>query len=108
MIAVRYEPEALEELEEAAAWYERARAGVGHRFAARVDEAIDRIAEAPMSFPLLLRVDAELIVRRARLDRFPYAVVFLPLVTDIRILAVAHLRRRPGYWRERVPVPPGA
>ena len=103
MTAVRYEPEALEEFEQASAWYERARPGVGHRFAARVDDTIDRIAEAPLSFPVLLRLDATYIVRRARLDRFPYGVVFLPLASDVRILAVAHLRRRPGYWQGRLP-----
>jgi len=101
--SVLYEPEALEELEEAAAWYELARPGLGHRFVSRVDETIDRIEEAPLSFPLVLRLDSGLVVRRARLDRFPYGVVFLPLASDLRILAVAHLRRRPGYWRERVP-----
>jgi hypothetical protein len=33
--------------------------------------------------------------------RFPYAII---LLTDARIvIAVAHLRRRPNYWRKRLP-----
>ena len=34
--------------------------------------------------------------------RFPYHVIYLETATDIRILAVAHDRRKPGYWRERL------
>ena len=101
MTVVRYEPEALEELEESVAWYERARPGLGARFAARVENMLDRIAEAPRSFPVILSVDGAT-VHRSILEKFPYAVVFLPLEAEVRVLAVAHLHRRPGYWRGRV------
>jgi hypothetical protein len=47
-------------------------------------------------------VDARLDVRRALLARFPYALVFLILEEGVRILAVAHAKRRPGYWLGRV------
>ena len=36
------------------------------------------------------------------LPRFPYAVIFMDLGTEIRVLAVAHAKRRPGYWLDRV------
>jgi hypothetical protein len=104
VIPVLYEPEAVEELEEAAAWYERARPGLGHRFAADVEEAVDRIEEAPLSFASVVRFGADLVVRRALLHQFPYSIVFLPLAADLRVLAIAHLHRRPGYWRGRVPL----
>jgi hypothetical protein len=48
-----------------------------------------------------VRVDGAT-VHRALLEKFPYAVVFLPLDAEVRILAIAHLHRRPGYWRGRV------
>ena len=41
-------------------------------------------------------------IRRARLPCFPYAVIFMDLGTEIRVLAVAHAKRRPGYWLDRV------
>jgi hypothetical protein len=41
-------------------------------------------------------------VRRLLVDRFPYALVFVESETEIRVLAVAHTRRRPGYWRSRL------
>jgi plasmid stabilization system protein ParE len=100
-VIVRYEPEALDELDGAIDWYERARAGLGGRFAARVEDTLDRIGEAPRSFPIVVRVDGAT-VHRALLEKFPYAVVFLPLDAEVRILAIAHLHRRPGYWRGRV------
>jgi hypothetical protein len=63
---------------------------------------VDRIAEAPKSFSVVLRVDGTAF-HRALLDKFPYAIVFLsPLQAEVRILAVAHLHRRPDYWRGRV------
>jgi toxin ParE1/3/4 len=99
---VRYEPEGLDELEASVEWYERERPGLGHRFAVRVEDTVDRIAEAPKSFPVVLRVDGTE-VHRALLDKFPYAIVFLSLrQAEVRILAVARLRRRPDYWRGRV------
>jgi plasmid stabilization system protein ParE len=98
---IRYQPEALEELEESVSWYDRAHPGLGARFAARVENTLDRIAEAPRSFPVILRVHGAT-VHRSILEKFPYAVVFLPLESEVRILAVANMHRRPGYWRGRV------
>jgi plasmid stabilization system protein ParE len=39
--------------------------------------------------------------RRVALRRFPYSVIYLELGEELRILAFAHMRRRPGYWRNR-------
>jgi hypothetical protein len=41
-------------------------------------------------------------MRRVMLHRFPYFVVFRELPHKIQIIAVAHAKRRPGYWRGRV------
>jgi toxin ParE1/3/4 len=40
--------------------------------------------------------------RRLPLRRFPYTVVYVVRNAEIRIIAVAHQSRRPGYWRGRV------
>jgi len=40
--------------------------------------------------------------RRVLLNRFPYAVVYRPLTDRVMVVAVAHLRRRPVYWAERL------
>ena len=40
--------------------------------------------------------------RRLPLRRFPYSIVYVPSGELLRVIALAHQRRRPGYWRGRV------
>lgn len=40
-------------------------------------------------------------VRRYVMKRYPFVIVYRELPTDIRVLAVAATKRRPGYWRSR-------
>ena len=65
---------AHEELRAAAGWYEDQRDGLGDEFLAVIDEVLARIEEAPGSFPRD-RFDER--ARRAHVDRFPYAIVFI-------------------------------
>lgn len=60
-----------------------------------VDHAIDRILEGPERYPA---VDD---TRRYLLRRFPYSVIYRIGDQGIEIVAVAHGRRRPDYWRHR-------
>jgi toxin ParE1/3/4 len=71
-------------------------------FLASVDEAISRVARLSAHLSPIRRVDPTLAVKRVYLQRFPFAVIFIELPDRIRILAVAHNRRKPFYWRERV------
>jgi hypothetical protein len=41
-------------------------------------------------------------VRRCRIRRFPFALVFVELDAEYLVLAVAHVRQRPGYWKKRL------
>ena len=99
---VRFDREAEEELAAAIDWYESQRQGLGLDLLEVIDDAISRIGEMPLWFPLLLSIPSELGVRSCSVKRFPYSVVFLELPGEIRILALAHARRRPGYWRSRL------
>lgn len=68
-----------------------------------VREALQRVAEAPQTWPLFARgVPERLNVRRFLLRRFPYSVVFIELDAEIRVLAIAHTSREPGFWRNRL------
>jgi hypothetical protein len=61
------------------------------------------IETRPESFPRVLDVPPGLSIRRALLHRFPFALVFHQRGEgDTRIIAVAHAKRRPGYWLWRV------
>ena len=55
----------------------------------------------PERYPRLETLPDEETVHRLLLGRFPYAVVYEVAEDEIRILAVAHTRRRPNYWQHR-------
>jgi plasmid stabilization system protein ParE len=72
------------------------------RFLDEIDAVSSALARAPRSFPRLLGLPIDLEVRRAFLRRFPYALVYYEMAGEVRVLAVAHTSRRPGYWLDRV------
>jgi mRNA-degrading endonuclease RelE of RelBE toxin-antitoxin system len=70
---------------------------LGNAFLIEVLSAADRIARFPEAWHALSEG-----VRRCRLSRFPYGLIYTIDNGDILVLAVAHLHRRPGYWRDRL------
>jgi plasmid stabilization system protein ParE len=98
--AVWFLPHAREELTASAEWYEARRPGLGVELLAEIDEAVGQIGEHPEAWPLW---HADRSYRKRILDRFPYVIFFvLREPTEVDVVAVAHARRRPGYWVERV------
>ena len=91
-------PDALIDLREAATWYETRRRGLADVFVAQVEAALARVLAAPLVFP---KHPADERLRRALVARFPYAVVFSVRGDVIYVVAFAHGRRRPGYWKGR-------
>ena len=92
-------PEAEEESREAFLWYRRRDPRVGARFEDELTAALDRVADAPEE-----GAEIELGVRRILLaGRFPYGVLYAIEPGRVVVLAVMHLRRRPGHWRSRKP-----
>ena len=63
---------------------------------------IDQILELPRAGTLVPGMPSELQVRRRAVRRFPYHVVYLEAPSQIWILAIAHDRRKPGYWKDRL------
>ena len=92
---------AEEELLEAAHWYEDKQQGLGARFLTEVEKASKRIEERPRIGPIWTYSDVPEGVRRLSLQTFPYHLVY---VEDPRlvIVAIAHMKRRPGYWISRL------
>ena len=90
---------AATELAEAIAWYER-EADRGHEFVDLVEHALGDLARNPLlSSPVH---GGPRSVRRFLLDRFPYAIVFVEREHELLVVAIAHQRRRPGYWKRRL------
>lgn len=96
-----FEPEASAELEEAALWYEAQRSGLGLALLAAVDRAVEHLAAWPDSGIPVPGVPASLSVRQLPVSRFPYRIAYLVTPQELRVLAVAHDRRRPDYWHAR-------
>jgi plasmid stabilization system protein ParE len=95
---VIFTPIAREELIEAQNWYENEAPGLGRRFRAAVDTAVDRISDNPRQFPVVYRN-----IRRALLRHFPYALMFVidPDET-LTVLACFHGSRDPQHWQRRM------
>jgi len=89
--------EALQELRGAARRYRMIRPELGLKFNAAVSAALDRIEQWPLSGAI-----AGGNVRICTLKRFPYGVVYVPRESEIVVVAVMHLHRRPGYWKRRL------
>ncbi len=101
MRRVRILNEAAQELEEAVAWYEAQRSGLGAELAAAVESALD-VLESPtvplVHVPYAARARE---VKRLILKRFPYDIVVRERQDEVVVVAFAHQSRRPGYWRSR-------
>jgi plasmid stabilization system protein ParE len=91
-----FHPKAEAELSEAAAHYESQVTGLGRAFAAEAERIISLLRTHPDTGSSL-----GLRRRRMSMDRFPYWIVYQRDPESLLIIAVAHFRRRPGYWRRR-------
>jgi plasmid stabilization system protein ParE len=98
---VRFDEEADVEYRSAGLWYENRREHLGVEFLDAVDATIEQVVAMPRAGTSVRRLSADLTVRRRAVTRFPYHVVYMELATHIRILAIAHDRRKPGYWKDR-------
>lgn len=91
-------PEAEVGFDEAVDYYERAQNGLGRRFRASVETAIDRIRQNPKSFPMY--EDAP--CRECPVSKFPFVVYYIERDTNIWVLAFGNQYRQPGYWLDRL------
>ena len=99
---IRFHPDAEAELIAGALWYEEHSSNLGLDFLATLELELDRLLANPGLGRQMLVTDAGAVVRRVLTPRFPYGVIYLATSVEIQVLAIAHLRRKPGYWKERV------
>lgn len=90
-------PLALAELQDAAAFYTaRANVELGLALVAEFERATNLIVENPMLGTIFRGTR-----RKHSLRRFPYSVIYQVTAEELRVIAFAHHRRRPGYWSKR-------
>ena len=93
---LRFHPDVADDLEGAAAWYDEISVELGNRFRAAVDSRLDAVELRPESFGV---VDPPL--RGARVERFPYLIVFEHSSVAMEVLGVFHSASDPKKWRRR-------
>jgi toxin ParE1/3/4 len=89
--------EARCELLEARDYYDREAGGSGLLFL----EAIEREFELLLEYPRIGKALVRGTGRRTMLN-WPYSIVYQPILGGIYVIAIAHHKRRPGYWRKRL------
>lgn len=90
-------PPALAELHDAATFYtEKANTALGLAFVAEFERAAKLVLENPKIGAIYRGTR-----RRYLFRRFPYSIIYQVTVDELRVIAEAHQRRRPGYWSER-------
>jgi plasmid stabilization system protein ParE len=77
-------------------WYAERNPAAGNAFIAELDHAVDQILDGPERWSLYLHG-----TRKYLLRRFPYCVIYRFTEAAVQVIAVAHGRRRPGYWKPR-------
>ena len=95
-MTVRFLEVAQQELDEAVIHYDDESPGLGNAFLLETLAAIERIRKFPDAWHPMGNE-----IRRCRLRRFPYGLIYAKDGDDLLILAVAQTRREPGYWRDR-------
>ena len=84
------------ELEDAADYYDRESTGLGSALINEVEAAYSRIRRTPLA-----AVEVDPGIRRLVLAKFPYNVIYEVDEDSALVLAIAHQRKRPYYWRGR-------
>ena len=89
-------PEALDELKSALAWYSERSKTAAFNFISEIDKAIGSIAQSPSRWP-----HDDDGTHKFTLRRYPFAIIYRETETRVQLIAIAHGRRRPGYWKKR-------
>ena len=96
-MSVRLLEPAQAELDDAITWYAEQAPGLGDAFLIETLRTIQLIEQYPTAWhPLTPQI------RRCRLRRFPYSVVYTQDGSDLLVVAIAHQHRKPSYWRARL------
>ena len=94
---VEFTPEALREIDDGFEWYLERSVQAAEAFVREATQAFALIASAPAIWP---RFEAG--TRRYVLRKFPYGIIYREISGGIQVVAVAHHKRRPRYWRGRL------
>ncbi len=95
-LSVYLRPEAEQDIEEAANWYEKQSTGLGNEFLDEILVTLERVAELPSLYPSIHRN-----AQRALTHRFPFGIYYRVEGEQIVVVAVMHGSRSPTRWEKR-------
>ena len=93
---LRFHPQAEQEYLAALDWYQERSYTAAVNLENNFIQAIESITENPLRWPIYIQN-----FRKYTLQKFPFSIVYQHLADEVLILAVAHTKRRPGYWKDR-------
>ena len=96
MINARFHSEARLEFLDGVTYYEAIERGLGNRFRQSVQAAVSLALSMPLAGSPYKHG-----TRRVFSNKFPFSIVYMVEENEIVIFAVAHFRRKPGYWKSR-------
>jgi plasmid stabilization system protein ParE len=96
-LPVYFHPEAITEASAATQWYRERSSAAAKAFISELDRIVGKIIMTPEIYPLYVGD-----TRHALLHRFPFSVVYREASGRIEVIAIAHGRRKPGYWKYRL------
>lgn len=95
-LPIVFHPDAVEEAKAARQWYAERSQSAADSFLVELDHGIEAIAQSPDRWPPFKQG-----TRRYLFHRFPFQLIYRVVNDRIEVVAVAHGRRRPGYWKAR-------
>ena len=93
----RVHAQAWLEIEAAIDWYEQRSSEAGVAFIAAIVDALEKISGAPERWPEYLHGTQRFVLRR-----FPFSAIYLNSRDVVDVVAIAHNKRKPGYWERRL------
>jgi plasmid stabilization system protein ParE len=78
------------------------RDGLGDEFLEAIEKALETIESHPHRFMRITTKDPEREVRRFVLKRFPFLMVYEVRADEVLVVAIAHAKRKPKYWENRL------
>ncbi len=96
MLPIDYLAGARRDFDESFNWYAARSTQAAQRFVAALDVALTKVAANPLRF-----ATPDGVHRECPVKKFPFRIVYRPLTDRVLVVAIAHAKRRPGYWRNR-------
>lgn len=93
---IEFHPEAIREIREAVQWYRERNDEVATEFRNLVESAEELVQRSPESWATYLSE-----TRGFRFQKFPFVLAYVIRGQQVFIVALAHTKRKPGYWRDR-------